>query len=167
MARSLSNNGGVYLVPAFVGLGAPHWNPSARAMLTGMTFATGPEHIVRAALECVAYQSADLLGAMTIDSGVRPAELKVDGGMVANDWLCQFLADILDLDIVRPANIETTALGAAFMAGASTGVWAGLEDAASRLFPDRRFGPALSSAERNRLLRGWHDALGHALALPA
>ena len=167
MARSVSDNGGVYLVPAFVGLGAPHWNPSARAMLTGMTFATGPEHIVRAALECVAYQSADLLSAMALDSGVRPAELKVDGGMVANDWLCQFLADILDLDIVRPANIETTALGAAFLAGASTGIWTGLPDAVSRLSPDRRFSPALSSAERERLLGGWHDALGHALASPS
>ncbi|MFC4594415.1 glycerol kinase GlpK [Sphingobium tyrosinilyticum] len=163
MARSLTDNGGVYLVPAFVGLGAPHWNPSARAMLTGMTFATGPEHIVRAALECVAYQSADLLSAMALDSGVRPGELKVDGGMVANDWLCQFLADILDLDIVRPANIETTALGAAFLAGARTGVWTALPDAVSHLATDRRFSPALPRAERGRLLAGWREAVGHAL----
>jgi glycerol kinase len=132
-------------------------------MLTGMTFATGPEHIVRAALECVAYQSADLLSAMALDSGVRPGELKVDGGMVANDWLCQFLADILDLDIVRPANIETTALGAAFLAGARTGVWTALPDAVSHLAPDRRFSPALPRAERGRLLAGWREAVGHAL----
>jgi len=163
MARSLPDNEGVYLVPAFVGLGAPHWSPLARAMLTGMTFGTGPEHIVRAALECVAYQGADLLNAMSLDSDLKPAELKVDGGMVANDWLCQFLADVLDVTIIRPANIETTALGAAFLAGSGAGVWSALSHAASRVSPDRRFSPAMSGAERDRLLSGWREAIGLAL----
>ena len=163
MARSLPDNGGVYLVPAFVGLGAPHWNPHVRAMLTGMTFATGPEHIVRAALECVAYQCADLLNAMALDSAVQPNELKVDGGMVANDWLCQFLADILNLTIIRPANIETTALGAAFLAGSATGVWTTLPEAASRVSPDRRFSPTLPAVQRERLIEGWRGAVGQAL----
>ena len=132
-------------------------------MLTGMTFATGPEHIVRAALECVAYQSGDLLNAMALDSAVQPDELKVDGGMVANNWLCQFLADILDLTIIRPANIETTALGAAFLAGSATGVWTALPEAVSRVTPDRRFSPTLPAVQRERLVAGWHDAVGQAL----
>jgi glycerol kinase len=163
MARSLPDNEGVYLVPAFVGLGAPHWNPTARAMLTGMTFGTGPEHIVRAALECVAYQAADLLNAMTLDSGLTFDALKVDGGMVANDWLCQFLADILDMSILRPANIETTALGAAFLAGTGAGIWSALPDATSRVPLDRHFVPTMAMTERNRLLSGWHDAVRHVL----
>lgn len=163
MARSLPDNGGVYLVPAFVGLGAPHWNPHVRAMLTGMTFATGSEHIVRAALECVAYQCADLLNAMALDSEVQPDELKVDGGMVANDWLCQFLADIVDLTIIRPANIETTALGAAFLAGSVTGVWTALPEAVSRVRPDRRFSPTLPAVQRERFIKGWRGAVDQAL----
>ena len=163
MAKSLADNGGVYLVPAFVGLGAPHWDPLARAMLTGMTFATGPEQIVRAALESVGYQSADLLNAMTLDSGLRPAALKIDGGMAANDWLCQFLADLLDLDIIRPANVETTALGAAFLAGTSTNIWTDLSDASSRLALDRRFRPSLPQEKRERLLMGWRAAIDRVL----
>lgn len=163
MARSLPDNEGVYLVPAFVGLGAPHWNPTARAMLTGMTFGTGPEHIVRAALECVAYQAADLLNAMTLDSGLTFDALKIDGGMVANDWLCQFLADILDMSILRPANIETTALGAAFLAGTGAGIWSALPDATSRVPLDRHFVPTMVMTERNRLLSGWRDAVRHVL----
>src|SRR5262249_4632024 len=123
LALSISDNGGVYMVPAFVGLGAPHWDSSARGLLTGVTAATGRAHLVRAALESIAYQTRELVEAMEADSGERLSELRVDGGASVNNFLMQFQADILGRPIVRPADIETTALGAAYLAGLACGFW--------------------------------------------
>ena len=157
----------VYLVPAFVGLGAPYWQPEARGALFGLTRATGPGEIARAALEAVCYQTRDLLEAMHSDwSAQAKSVLRVDGGMVASDWTMQFLADILDAPVERPVVQETTALGAAWLAGHKAGVW---PDAAGfgRLWRlERGFTPALAAAERERKYAGWQRAvravLGHA-----
>ena len=157
----------VYLVPAFVGLGAPYWQPEARGALFGLTRATGPSEIARAALEAVCYQTRDLLEAMHRDwSAAAKSVLRVDGGMVASDWTMQFLADILDAPVERPVVQETTALGAAWLAGHKAGVW---PDAAGfgRLWRlERGFTPALAAAERERKYAGWQRAvraaLGHA-----
>ncbi len=158
LARGLSDNGGVYLVPAFTGLGAPHWQPDARGALFGITRATGPAALARAALESVCYQTHDLLQAMAED-GVKPTAIKVDGGMVANDWLSQFLADIVQLPVDRPKIMETTALGAAYLAGRRAGVF-GDREAFSRLWRrSARFEAAMPVADRDRLLAGWHDAV--------
>ena len=159
MAAKLPDNGGVYMVPAFVGLGAPHWCPEARGMLTGLTFASGPAHIVRAALESVAFQTADLVAAMAADGAGKLASLRVDGGMAANDWFCQFLADILGIGVERPANLETTALGAAMLAGHASGVWPNALSLGRRLADVTRFAPAMVEAERARLLGEWQVAI--------
>ena len=158
LAQGLADNGGVYLVPAFTGLGAPHWDPDARGAIFGLTRGTSPAHLVRAALEAVAYQTHDLVAAMAAD-GVAPKALRVDGGMVANDWLVQFLADILDLPVERPRVRETTALGAAYLAGLQTGHFGSLDDLSARWGRDRRFTPALAAPERARLVKGWQDAV--------
>ncbi len=163
MARSLDDNGGVYLVPAFVGLGAPHWQPDARAAIVGLTRDTGRAHLARAALEAVGYQTLDLVEAMAAD-GVRPAELRIDGGMVSNDWLCQFLADILDLPVDRPAVTETTALGAAMLAGLRTGVWGSVDALAAGWRRERRFEPAMAPTTRDRLIAGWRAAVAGVLS---
>ena len=126
MAASVGESHGVYLVPAFVGLGAPHWDPDARGLICGLTFDTTAAHLVRAALESIAYQTLDLTQAMQRDGANRTQAIRVDGGMAANDWFCQFLADILEARVERPAELETTALGAAFLAGLATGVWSDL-----------------------------------------
>ena len=123
LAASVPADHGVYLVPAFVGLGAPHWNPRARGLLCGLTLDATPAHLARAALESIAYQTLDLTTAMERDGAQRAAAIRVDGGVAANDWFCQFLADILDARVERPGQLETTALGAAFLAGLATGVW--------------------------------------------
>jgi glycerol kinase len=160
----------VYLVPAFVGLGAPHWDPDARAAILGLTRDSGIAQIVRAALESVGYQTRDLMAAMRADRGgatradATLAEdggnaLRVDGGMVANDWLCQFLADILDLSVERPAVTETTALGAAYLAGLEVGLYPSLEAVASGWRCARRFEPKMTPAERARLYDGWRAAV--------
>ena len=158
LARSLPDSQGVYLVPAFTGLGAPYWDPQARGAIFGLTRDTGLAHIVRAALESVAYQSRDLLDAMAADS-LAPTELRVDGGMVINDWLTQFLADALQVPVCRPQVTETTALGAAFLAGLGGGVYAGLEEIAALWSEERRFQPALEATESQRLQDGWRAAV--------
>ncbi len=142
LARSLTDNKGVYMVPAFTGLGAPHWEPSARAAISGLTLGSGAAELSRAALEAVCYQTRDLLRAMAED-GVRPLELRVDGGMVGNDWLMQFLADILGIAVDRPAVSETTALGAAYLAGRQAGLYESLDDVAGRWRRQARFEPRI------------------------
>ena len=162
LARSVEDNGGVQLVPALSGLGAPHWQPAARASITGLSFATGRAHIARAALEAMAHQTHDLMTAFTSD-GARWQCLKVDGGMAANDWLAQDLADMLGLPVERPAFIETTALGAAMLAGIGCGLFASLEDAAAMRGEVQRFDPAMSDDVRDARLAGWRRALAAVL----
>jgi len=159
MATKLDGNGGVYMVPAFVGLGAPHWDPDAHASITGLTFAATGSHIARAALESVAYQTADLMKAMVADGARDARQIRVDGGMAANDWFCQFLADMLATDVVRPANIETTAAGAAFLAGMAVGIWNGPDDFAAAWQEDRVFNPTMTGEARTTLMQGWQDAV--------
>jgi len=164
MAARLPDNGGVYMVPAFVGLGAPHWATEARGMLTGLTFDSGPAHIARAALEAVAFQTADLIAAMTADGAGPLAALRVDGGMAANDWFCQFLADVLDIAVERPDNLETTALGAAMLAAHASGAWPGVLDGTHPPARLTRFRPSLDTRARERLLDGWRKAVRCAIA---
>ena len=164
MARAVPDTRGVYLVPAFTGLGAPWWDAAARAAILGLTRDANVAHVVRAALEAVAYQTHDLLHAMAddvegSDAGARPGILKVDGGMVANDWLCQYLADILDRPVERPEVIETTALGAAYLAGLAVGVYPSMEAIGEGWRRDRRFEPGMEDAVRRRRLGGWSDAV--------
>ena len=159
LARGLDDNRGVYLVPAFVGLGAPHWNPEARGAIFGLTRDTGVAELARATLESVAYQTRDLFDAMAED-GTRPTELRVDGGMIGNDWLMQFLSDVLAIPVDRPAVAETTALGAAFLAGLQAGIFTSLGDIAGRWQRTDRFEPAMAEAERRRLIAGWRAAVG-------
>ena len=159
LARSVPDTAGVYLVPAFVGLGAPHWDSAARGVITGLTRAAGRAHIVRAALESIAYQTRDLIAAMEADAGRALSELRVDGGAAANDFLMQFQADILDRPIVRPADTETTALGAAFLAGLAVGFFKSVEQVESFWRVDRVFEPRMTASRREQLLEGWRDAL--------
>ena len=159
LAMSIPDNGGVYFVPAFVGLGAPHWNPDARGLITGLTRSTGRAHIVRAALESIAYQTRELVEAMQADSGEELRELRVDGGAAVNDHLMQFQADILGKPLVRPVDVETTALGAAYLAGLATGFWTSLAEVESFWRAERRFEPQMSPATRDRLFAGWKAAV--------
>lgn len=163
MATRVPDNHGVYMVPAFVGLGAPHWDPEARGAIFGLTLDASAAHLARAALEAVAYQSRDLLEAMAGD-GARPSEIRIDGGMTANEWLCQFLADVLDLPVERPRNLETTALGAAFMAGLATGVWNSLDEIAATWARRDGFISRMESARRDQLIAGWRAAVNRTLA---
>jgi glycerol kinase len=163
LARGLASNGGVYLVPAFTGLGAPHWDPDARGAIFGLTRATGPAELARAALESACYQTRDLLDAMAAD-GVEPVSLRVDGGMVANDWFVAFMADVLGITVERPRVIETTALGAAYLAGREAGVYGGREEFAKLWRSDRRIEPQLPATERDALLAGWRKAVGRVLS---
>ena len=162
LADSLPDNQGVYIVPAFTGLGSPHWAPDARGLITGLTRGSGRAAIARAALESVAYQTHDLMQAMAKD-GVLPKTLRVDGGMVANDWTMQFLADMLSLPVERPSVAETTALGAAYLAGLQAGIFRDTDDIAERWRLDARFQPAMAAATRNKNLSGWQDALRRVL----
>ncbi len=162
LASGLDSNEGVYLVPAFTGLGAPHWNPHARGTLLGMTRATGPAHIARATLEAVCYQSAELLGAMTDDHGERAQVLRIDGGMAQNDWLAQYLADISNTPVERPALLETTALGAARLAGLQAGVFDSLDELGVVWQSERTFTPQMDEAQRRTLLNTWHRAVASA-----
>jgi glycerol kinase len=162
LARSVPDNGGVYLVPALSGLGAPHWQPSARGAVHGLSFATAKAHIVRAALEAMAHQTHDLKTAFTAD-GADWGELRIDGGMVANNWMAQDLADILAIDVERPEFIETTALGAAMLAGVGAGLYGSLEEAAIMRRGVERFSPALPEPDRKQRLDGWADALERVL----
>ena len=162
LARSVPDNGGVHLIPALAGLGAPHWRPSARAAISGLNFSTGRAHIVRAALEAMAHQTSDLMAAFAFDGAAWEC-LKVDGGMVANDWLAQDLADMLNLMVERPHFVETTALGAAMLAGVGCGRFASLAEAAAMRGQVERFEPRMGEEERERRLSGWKAALGRVL----
>ncbi len=159
IAASLDTNKGVYLVPAFTGLGAPHWDPDARGAIFGITRDTGPAEFVRATLESICYQTVDLLEAKRKD-GVRATKLRVDGGMVNNDWLCCFLADILGITVERPVVTETTALGAAFLAGLQVGIFASLEAIETIWKVDQSFEPTMDSTTKNSLLKEWHKYVG-------
>lgn len=164
LAAGLQDNHGVYMVPAFVGLGAPHWDANARAAIHGLTLDAKPAHLARAALEAVAYQTLDLLEAMKADGCAEPVSLRVDGGMAANGWLCQFLADILHRRVDRPANVETTALGAAFLAGLATGVWNDLDELSRTWNAGQSFIPTMPDEQRQTLVSGWRDALHRTLS---
>ncbi|GMQ77264.1 MAG: glycerol kinase GlpK [Gammaproteobacteria bacterium] len=159
LASSLPDNRGVYLVPAFTGLGAPYWDAHARGGLFGITRDTGVAEIVRATLESVCYQTRDLLEAVANDGATSLTALRVDGGMVANDWLMQFLADIVDLRVERPVVTETTALGAAYLAGVQSGVFDSLDDVTANWRRDRSFEPRMDANERERLVAGWSKAV--------
>ena len=163
LAGSLQGNGGVYLVPAFTGLGAPHWDPDARGALYGLTRGTGIAELARAALESVAYQTRDLFAAVAED-GVALNALKVDGGMAANDWMLQFLADIMDVAVERPGDLETTARGAAYMAGRRQGVYGDLEEFAGLPRSPSRFTPQMAAPMRAGLLTGWRNAVRRTLS---
>jgi glycerol kinase len=162
LATSVNSTGGVYLVPAFVGLGAPYWDPYARGAIVGLTRGAGRAEIVRAALEAAAYQTRDIAHAMETDSGIALQELRVDGGMVSNNWLMQFQADILNVPVQRPVVAETTALGAAYLAGLAVGFWNGLEDVTRNWAMDREFTPTMVADTRARLYRGWQRAVERA-----
>ncbi len=162
IAMSIPSTAGVYVVPAFVGLGAPHWDAEARAEITGLTLGSGRAEIVRATLESMAYQTRELIQAMEGDSGARLAELRVDGGAAANNFLMQFQADILDRPVVRPADLETTALGAAFLAGLATGFWKSEAEVQSFWRAERVFEPQMPTSERDTLWSGWQRAVAKA-----
>ncbi len=162
LATSVEDNGGIYLVPAFAGLGAPHWDPYARGLIIGITRGTTAAHLARAAVESIAYQVADLLDAVQRDSGIPLAELRVDGGAASNDLLMQFQADLLSVPVVRPAVTETTALGAAYLAGLAVGFWTSPGDIAQQWRVDRRFDPALPAAKAEALRGRWRDAVARA-----
>ncbi|MBS1663941.1 MAG: glycerol kinase GlpK [Bacteroidetes bacterium] len=164
LAAKVSSSDGVYMVPAFAGLGAPHWNQYARGSLFGMTRGTTQAHIARAALESIAYQTYDVLKAMEADSGIILKELRVDGGATANDALMQFQCDILGVPVIRPVVTETTALGAAYLAGLGTGFWGSVEDIQKQWEIDRRFDPAMAEGDAKELLKGWQRAVKAAIA---
>jgi glycerol kinase len=159
LATSVRDTGGVHFVPAFVGLGAPHWNSAARGLICGITRGTTRAHIARAALEGIAFQTADVLRAMEKDAGIKLRELRVDGGAARNNFLMQFQADILGVPVVRPQISETTALGAAYLAGLAVGFWKSQAEIATHWKSDRRFLPRISRTPRENLLGGWRDAL--------
>jgi len=159
-AGKVKDTAGVYVVPAFTGLGAPHWDMDARGAILGLTRGAGRSHIIRAALESIAYQTADVLRAMEEDTGIPLRELRVDGGASANNFLMQFQANIMDRPLRRPMIRETTALGAAYLAGLATGVWKSLDDLRDSWTLDRLYQPAMKQETRTRLLDGWHEAVG-------
>ena len=159
LANSVPDNGGVYLVPAFAGLGAPHWDQRARGSMFGLTRASTAAHIARAALESIAYQVKDVLSAMEADSGIRIHELRVDGGATVNDSLMQFQSDILQIPLVRPKVLETTALGAAYLAGLATGFWKGTDELHQQWQLDKRFEPTMSAEKAAEYLHNWNKAV--------
>ncbi|HWV64392.1 glycerol kinase GlpK [Chitinophaga sp.] len=159
LAASVAQNDGVYLVPAFAGLGAPHWDQHARGTLVGMTRGTNAAHIARAALESIAYQTMEVLKAMEADAGISIKELRVDGGATGNNLLMQFQADILQTKVVRPGITETTALGAAYLAGLATGYWQNLEEIASQWKMEKCFSPKLEQEQRQQWINGWNRAV--------
>jgi glycerol kinase len=162
LARSVTDNGGVYLVPALSGLGAPHWQPEARGAISGLSFSTKKAHVARAALESMAHQTSDLKNAFAAD-GADWAELRIDGGMVANNWMAQDLADMLDIPVERPAFVETTALGAAMLAAVGVGLYGSLSDAAIMRGSVERFAPKMDQETRTRRLDEWASALAKVL----
>jgi glycerol kinase len=159
LANSVPDNGGVYLVPAFAGLGAPHWDQRARGSMFGLTRASTAAHIARAALESIAYQVKDVLSAMEADSGIRIHELRVDGGATVNDSMMQFQSDILQIPLVRPKVLGTTALGAAYLAGLATGFWKGTDELHQQWQLDKRFEPTMSAEKAAEYLHNWNKAV--------
>jgi len=159
LAASVPDTGDVFLVPAFAGLGAPDWDGRARGTLVGLTRGSTRAHIARAALEAIALQSADIFGAMSRDSGIALTELRVDGGACRNDLLMQLQADLAGVPVVRPRVTETTALGAAYLAGLATGVWSGGDEIAAQWAVDRRFEPRLAESERRARIARWREAV--------
>ena len=164
MATRVTDSHGIIMVPGFVGLGAPYWDPDARAAIFGLTLDATGAHLARAALEAVAYQSFDLVEAMAKDGAAAAGAVRVDGGMAANAWLCQFLADILGVPVERPENLETTALGAAFLAGLTTGVWSSLDDLARTWSCQQRFEPQMDAQRRSKLVGAWKNAVAKTLS---
>src|SRR5262249_55410184 len=163
LANSVLDSGDVFVVPAFTGLGAPHWDPHARGTIVGLTRGTSRAHIARAALESIAFQSAELLEAMQKDAGgAKLTELRVDGGAAANDLLMQFQADILGVPVLRPKVLETTALGAAYLAGLTVDLWKSREEVASHWQLERRFEPRMDAARREELMGRWREAVARA-----
>ncbi len=158
-ASKVDDTGGVYVVPAFAGLGAPHWDPYARGAIVGMTRGSNRNHIVRATLEAIAYQSGDLLSAMEQDSGIKLSQLRVDGGAVNNNFLMQFQSDILDTEVVRPAVVETTAAGAAYLAGLAVGFWDNMDELKERVSVDKIYSPNMTEEKRAKLYKGWKKAV--------
>ncbi len=163
MATAVPDSHGVYMVPGFVGLGAPHWKPDARGMITGLTLGSTAAHIARAALEAVAFQTLDLARAMQEDGAGDARSVRVDGGMAANDWFCQFLANMLDVQVERPTELESTARGAAFLAGLGSGIWDGLDAVRAAWTCGATFKPSMDGTLRATLIAGWEDALARAL----
>ena len=159
LALKVKDNDGVYLVPAFVGLGAPHWNQDARGTITGLTRGSTAGHIARAAIESIAYQTYDVLKAMEADSGINIKELRVDGGATENNLLMQFQSDVLNTTVIRPIITETTALGAAYLAGLAVGVWENIEALQTQWQIDKKFTPTMKVEERNALVEGWNKAI--------
>jgi len=159
LAREVEDNGDVYFVPAFSGLYAPHWKPGARGIVAGLTRYANRGHLARAALEATAYQTRDVLTAMQRDSGIATRELRADGGMIGNELLMQFQADILDVDVVRPRIAETTALGAAYAAGLAVGYWQGRDDLLGNWGVEKRWQPRMTQQQRSRLYGSWQKAL--------
>lgn len=163
MATAVTDNNGVYMVPGFVGLGAPHWDPEARGLICGLTFSATAAHLARAALESVAYQTVDLAQAMASDGAGDTKAVRVDGGMAANTWFCQFLADMLEVDVERPQCLETTAMGAAFLAGLTTGLWPDTTSLAATWRCERLFRPRMAAAPRAAMIKGWRTAVRRSL----
>jgi glycerol kinase len=159
LAARAADNGGVYLVPAFTGLGAPHWDPSARGSIVGLTRGSSAAHIARAAIESIAYQSADLLSAMEADAKLKLHELRVDGGATVNNGLLRFQSDLLRVPVIRPRITETTALGAAYLAGLAVGFWRDREEIAALWSAEKTFRPRAPVAASRRLQRDWHRAV--------
>jgi len=165
LAATVNSSDGVYLVPAFTGLGAPHWNPGARGSMFGITRGTTNGHIARAALESIAFQTMDVLKAMEADSGIAIKELRVDGGATANDLLMQFQSDILNTKVLRPTVTETTALGAAYLAGLAIGYWKNIEEIQEQWLVDKQFTTVMQEQEREKLTRGWQKAINATIAM--
>jgi glycerol kinase len=159
LAKTVPDNDGVYIVPAFAGLGAPHWNQHARGTIVGMTRGTNSGHFARAALEAIAYQTRDVLKAMEADSGIDIRELRVDGGATENDLLMQFQSDILGAPVIRPKILETTALGAAYLAGLAVGYWESQEEISEQWKEDNRFETTMDTQKVEKLIDGWDRAL--------
>jgi len=164
LATKVDDNGGVYMVPAFAGLGAPYWNPHARGAIFGMTRGTNTSHIARAALESIAYQTYDVLTAMEADANIRIAELRVDGGATVNNVLMQFQSDMLQCSVVRPQITETTALGAAYLAGLAVGYWKNMDALRDQWKAERTFSPAISHITRDKTIREWKRAVQASIA---
>lgn len=162
-ANKAETSNDVYVIPAFTGLGAPYWDPYARGAIVGLTRGTNASHIIRATLESIAYQSKDVIEAMQADSGIPLQALRVDGGASANNFLMQFQADILGVDVERPATLEVTALGAAFLAGLAVGYWSGLDDVRNRLHIERVFEPSADKEKQVQRYKGWKKAVSRAL----